>query len=57
MSLIFINIYIWFRFHNVAYGLAAVVALLHDVLITLGVLAISHWIYGLSSFLMSRTLS
>ncbi|MEM7478616.1 MAG: protein translocase subunit SecD [Planctomycetota bacterium] len=45
VSLVFIVAYIWFRFQKVAYGLAAVVALVHDVLITLGVLALCHWLY------------
>lgn len=43
-SLIGIVLYIWFRFHKVAYGLAAVVALVHDVLITLGAVAVSYWL-------------
>ena len=43
LSLVFIVAYIWFRFQKVSYGLAAVVALVHDVLITLGVLAMCHW--------------
>lgn len=43
-SLLGIVAYIWFRFQNVAYGLAAVVALVHDVLVTLGAIAISAWI-------------
>ena len=51
VSLFFINIYIWFRFHKVAYGLAAVIALFHDVLITLGCVALSHWIYGPLAFM------
>lgn len=52
VSLIFIVAYIWFRFQKVAYGLAAVVALVHDVLITLGVLALCHWLAGPLSFLL-----
>ena len=52
ISLIFIVAYIWFRFQRVAYGLAAVVALVHDVLITLGVLAMCHWLVGPLGFLM-----
>jgi SecD/SecF fusion protein len=42
-SLIFIIGYIWIRFQRVTFGLAAVVALVHDVLVTLGAIAISHW--------------
>ncbi len=51
-SLICIIAYIWFRFQRVIYGLAAVVALLHDVLITLGWIAVSAWLVGAPSFLM-----
>jgi SecD/SecF fusion protein len=43
MSFVFIVIYVWFRFQRVSYGLAGVVALVHDVLITMGALALSHW--------------
>ncbi|GAB5402182.1 MAG: protein translocase subunit SecD [Aureliella sp.] len=52
VSLIFIVAYIWFRFQKVAYGLAAVVALVHDVLITLGVIALCHWLSGPLGFLL-----
>jgi SecD/SecF fusion protein len=52
LSLLFIVIYIWFRFQKVAYGLAAVIALAHDVLITLGAIAISHWLYAPLGFLL-----
>lgn len=41
ISLVGIVAYIWFRFQHVMYGLAAVVALIHDVLVTLGMIAIS----------------
>ena len=40
ISLIFQIIYIYFRFHGAAFGFAAVIALLHDVLITLGAIAV-----------------
>jgi len=43
-SLVCIVIYIWIRFQRVVYGVAAVVALVHDVLISLGVIALSYWI-------------
>ncbi len=43
-SLIGIIAYIWFRFQRLQYGLAAVVALVHDVLITLGAIAVSKWL-------------
>ncbi len=56
ISLIGIVAYIWFRFQRVEYGLAAVVALIHDVLVTLGMIAISayvvHGIPALAAALM-----
>jgi SecD/SecF fusion protein len=36
--------YVWFRFHGVYYGLAAVAALVHDVLISLGFVALSSYL-------------
>lgn len=45
-SLIGIIAYIWARFQNIAFGLAAVVALLHDVLVVLGMIALSHFVAG-----------
>ena len=44
LSLIGIVLYIWIRFQKVAFGFAAVVALVHDVLITLGAIAVSFWL-------------
>ncbi|HEU5115095.1 MAG TPA: protein translocase subunit SecF, partial [Isosphaeraceae bacterium] len=35
--------YLWLRFKSVSYGLAAVIALVHDVLFTLGAVAISPY--------------
>ncbi|TWU42326.1 protein translocase subunit SecD [Novipirellula artificiosorum] len=51
-SLLCIIGYIWFRFQRVMYGLAAVVALVHDVLITLGAIAISYWLADALGFLL-----
>jgi len=51
-SLLGIIAYIWVRFQNVAFGIAAVVALIHDVLIVLGAIAISHYVAGALGFLM-----
>mgnify|MGYP001548291537 CR=1 FL=1 len=42
-SLLGIVAYIWIRFQRVVFGLAAVVALVHDVLFTLGAIALSYW--------------
>ena len=52
LSLVFIIGYIWFRFQKLAYGIAAVVALLHDILITLGLIAVSHWLFKPFGFLL-----
>ena len=52
VSLIGIVIYIWIRFQHVFFGLAAVVALVHDVLITLGALALSYWLADFLGFLL-----
>ncbi len=49
-SLIFIVGYIWIRFQRVVFGFAAVVALVHDVLITLGVLALSGYVAQIGFF-------
>ncbi len=38
--------YLWIRFQNVLFGLGAVVALVHDVLVVLGLIAVSHWLAG-----------
>lgn len=42
-SLVAIVIYIWFRFEKIYFGLAAVIALAHDVLITLGAIALGAY--------------
>lgn len=44
VSLLGIVGYIWIRFQKISYGLAAVVALVHDVLVTLGVIALSAYV-------------
>ena len=53
-SWLIIIAYLWFRFKSLTYGLAAVLAVVHDVLITLGAVAVSYWlaeIPGVSQFL------
>ncbi len=52
VSMVFIGAYIWFRFQKLSYGLAAILALVHDVLITLGFVAISHWLFRPLGFLL-----
>ncbi|MCG8586620.1 MAG: protein translocase subunit SecD, partial [Pirellulales bacterium] len=51
VSLLFIVAYIWIRFQNVVFGFAAVIALVHDVLITLGFIAISAYLAPYLGFL------
>ncbi|MBP86092.1 MAG: protein translocase subunit SecDF [Planctomycetaceae bacterium] len=47
-----IVVYIWIRFQRVIFGLAAVVALVHDVLVTLGAIAVSAWFANSLGFLL-----
>ena len=46
LSLLGILTYIWIRFGSLRYSAAAIVALLHDVTIALGLLAATAWISG-----------
>jgi SecD/SecF fusion protein len=48
ISLLGILAYVWFRFHQASWGIAAIVALAHDALVMLGGIAISYWM--VSSF-------
>ncbi len=48
VSMIAISIYIWFRFQNLVFGLAAMVALVHDVLVTVGITALASYLTGTS---------
>jgi len=43
-SLVMIVLYVWLRFQNVAFGVAAVVALAHDVLVAIACLALSRFV-------------
>jgi len=43
-GLVFMAIYISVRFHRWQYGLIAVIGLIHDVLVVLGLIALSKWI-------------
>jgi len=54
-SWVMIIVFLWWRFKSFTYGLAAVLALVHDVLITLGAVAASYWlalIPGVGNLLM-----
>lgn len=46
ISLGAIIVYIWFRFQRVTFGFAAVAALVHDVLVVLGVVAMASLVSG-----------
>ena len=48
VSILVISIYIWFRFQNLVFGLAAIVALVHDVLVTVGITALASYLTGTS---------
>lgn len=50
-SMLIIVLYVWVRFQNVIYGLAAVVALVHDVAITVAAIAISYYLSPYLGFL------
>jgi SecD/SecF fusion protein len=43
-SWVLIILYLWIRFQGVAFGLAAVIALVHDVLVMLGGIAFSYYL-------------
>ena len=45
-SFVGIITYIWLRFQHVSFGIAAVVALVHDVLVTLAAIALSKYFSG-----------
>ena len=54
-SWLIIIVYLWFRFKSLVYGLAAVLAVVHDVLVTLGAVAVTYWlatIPGIREFLL-----
>ncbi len=58
VSIFVISIYIWFRFQSLIFGLAAIVALVHDVLVALGVTAIASYFTGttIGEFLLLQDL-
>ena len=44
VSLVSVVIYLWLRFQKVSYGMAAAIAVAHDVLITIGIMALSAYV-------------
>ena len=51
-AMLMIVLYVWVRFQNVMFGLAAVLALIHDVLVTVGFLALSKWLSPYLGFML-----
>ncbi len=43
-SWLIIAVYLWLRFKSLVYGLAAIIAVVHDVLVTLGAVAVTYWL-------------
>ncbi len=56
ISLLAITAYLWFRFHGMTFGLAATIAVFHDVAFTLGAVTVgaylSHYALGRALFLI-----
>ncbi len=54
LSVAAIMVYVWFRFGGIQYSVAAILALVHDVTVVIGLLAISGWVYdtALGQYLM-----
>ncbi len=50
-SLLCIVAYLWLRFKRAVFGISAVVGLIHDVLFTLGLIALSYWLAPFLGFL------
>jgi len=45
MSWVALLLYLWFRFGNWTFGLAAVLCLIHDLCFTIGMIGVSHYLY------------
>jgi SecD/SecF fusion protein len=50
-SMVIIVIYVWFRFENLVFGLASVLALVHDVLVAVAFIALSSYLAPYLGFL------
>lgn len=44
LSLLGIALYVWFRFHKLSWGIAAIASLAHDTLVMLGAIGISYYV-------------
>jgi SecD/SecF fusion protein len=64
LSWIGIVLYLWLRFGTARWGLAAVVCMIHDTIVVVGLVAVTGWLYntflgrmlGLSAFKMDLTM-
>ncbi len=56
LAMVAILVYVWFRFEW-QFGLAAVVALLHDVISTLGIFAVLQWEFNLTTIAAVLTIA
>ena len=60
LSSLVIMAYIWFRFGNLKYGTATVLAMIHDTLLVVGAIGLSHWLVeftpGLAKILLVEPL-
>src|SRR5690606_34304224 len=45
LSLLAVSAYIWLRFGRIIYGIGAIIALIHDVTIALGCIALGDYIF------------
>jgi SecD/SecF fusion protein len=45
-----ILLYLWIRFGNWTFGMAAVLCLVHDLFFTLGIIAFCHWLHDIPFF-------
>jgi SecD/SecF fusion protein len=52
VSAFFILLYLWVRFQRISYGLGAIVSLVHDVLLTLALVAVSFYLAPVLGFLL-----
>jgi SecD/SecF fusion protein len=60
LSSLVIMVFIWFRFGNLKYGTATVLAMIHDTALVVGAIGLSHWMVeftpGLARFLLVEPL-
>ena len=50
VSMFLVMVYVWFRFQDLSFGFAAILALIHDVLFTVSCIALSYWLAPMMGF-------